>query len=112
MRELRILFKFTFLITLLSSCGVPQIFQDNSESQNTNIKETKEIKISCGQGSIDDFLADGWIIKKEYSEEKVCSWKTEKANKKCDIDKDKGCLIRKPDIIGETTIYLLEKTIK
>ena len=48
----------------------------------------------------------------EYSEEKVCTWKTERANNKCDIDRDKGCRITKPDIIGETTIYLLEKVNK
>ena len=46
---------------------------------------------------------------KEYSEEKVCSWKTIAASKDCDIEKDKGCKIVQPDKMGEERIYLLEK---
>ena len=51
----------------------------------------------------------GWNIKKEYSEEKVCSWKTIAASKDCDLEKDKGCKIVQPDKIGEEKFYLLEK---
>ena len=46
-------------------------------------------------------------IKKEYSEEKVCTWKTIAASKDCDLEKDKGCKVVKPDEIGKETIYLL-----
>ena len=36
----------------------------------------------------------------------ICS-----ATKNCDMEKDKGCKITKPDRIGEEKIYLLEKEL-
>ena len=76
----------------------------------TEQENTIEVIISCGEDSnLEKYIKDGWKIKKEYSEEKVCTWKTIAASKDCDIEKDKGCKIVQPDKIGEEKIYLLEK---
>ncbi len=69
-----------------------------------------EIIVSCGENSnLEKYINDGWAIKQEYSEEKVCSWETVAASKDCDLEKDKGCKIVKPDKVGEEKFYLLEK---
>lgn len=69
-----------------------------------------EITVSCGENSnLEKYINEGWVIKQEYSEEKVCSWKTVAASKDCDLEKDKGCKIVKPDKVGEEKFYLLEK---
>ena len=76
---------------------------------NENV-DSIEIIVSCGEdNNLEEYINDGWNIKQEYSEEKVCSWKTVAASKDCDLEKDKGCKIVQPDIIGEERIYLLEK---
>tara|TARA_Y100001968_G_scaffold54107_1_gene45212 strand:- start:15286 stop:15558 length:273 start_codon:yes stop_codon:yes gene_type:complete len=72
-------------------------------------KEKLEIRISCGDGNLKELLDKGWQIKNSYTEEKVCSWKSVPANKKCDMERDKGCKITKPDVIGKEIYYLLEK---
>lgn len=77
--------------------------------QIKNEKEKMEIIVSCGEGEINEFINDGWIIVEEYSEEKVCTWKSVPANDSCDIDKDKGCKITQPDKIGEEKTYILER---
>ena len=83
---------------------------EKSIDENTNSeKKIMEIKFSCGDNGISEYLNDGWIILKEDSQEKVCTWKSVPASKDCDIEKDKGCKITKPDKIGEEKIYLLEK---
>ena len=101
---------------LLSSCKTAineDIPTTNSEKiLNENIKSEKkkiEIKFSCGESGISEYLDDGWIILKEDSLEKICTWKSVPATKDCDMEKDKGCKITKPDKIGEEKIYLLEK---
>ena len=105
--------RFFFIPLLLTSCSVKDYIiqtkpnKENNSSSNNNKK--LEISISCGKDSIDRFISDGWIVKKKFSEEKVCSWKSVPANNKCDIDFDKGCKITKPDKIGEEVFYLLEK---
>ena len=71
-----------------------------------------EIKLSCGEGNISEYLDDGWIILKEDSQEKICTWKSIPATNDCDMEKDKGCKITKPDKIGEEKIYLLEKSLQ
>ena len=71
-----------------------------------------EVRFSCGEEGISDFLNDGWIITKEYTEEKICTWKSFPATKNCDIEKDKGCKITTPDKIGEEKVYFLEKQLK
>ena len=72
-------------------------------------KKRMEIKFSCGEDGIAEYLDDGWNILKEESQEKICTWKSFPATKNCDMEKDKGCKITKPDKIGEEKIYLLEK---
>ena len=81
-----------------------------SEKKVDETENSIEIIISCGEDSnLAKYINDGWNIKKEYSEEKVCSWKTIPATEDCDLEKDKGCKIVQPDKIGEERIYLLEK---
>ena len=112
MKYLRLL----FLSLLLTSCSVKDYLiqikpnkENNIKSNSKNKNNKLEITISCGKGSIDKFISEGWVVKKKYSEEKICSWKSVPANNKCDIDLDKGCKITKPDKIGEEVFYLLEK---
>ena len=81
---------------------------NNNESENS-YKKRMEIKFSCGDEGIAKYLYDGWNIIKEDSQEKICTWKSVPATKDCDMEKDKGCKITKPDKIGEEKIYLLEK---
>ena len=81
-----------------------------TEKKVTENENSIEIIISCEEDSnLEQYLNDGWKIQKEYSEEKVCSWKTIAASKDCDLEKDKGCKLVRPDKIGKETIYLLEK---
>ena len=88
---------------LIGGCKTPE--KEVTESENSI-----EIIVSCEEDSnLEQYINDGWKIKKEYSEEKVCSRKTIAASKDCDLEKDKGCKIVKPDKIGEEKIYLLEK---
>ena len=83
----------------------------NSEDKTNSKKKRMEIKFSCGEDGISEYLDDGWIILKNESQEKICTWKSVPASKDCDMEKDKGCKITKPDKIGEEKIYLLEKSI-
>ena len=97
---------------LLSSCrasGDKELPIINSEENIKIEKKRMEINFSCGEEGISEYLNDGWIILKEDSQEKICTWKSVPATKDCDMDKDKGCKITKPDNIGEEKIYLLEK---
>ena len=101
-------FRLIFITLLMTSCTVKdQLIKTKSDSNKINKK--LEISISCGKGSIDKFIKEGWIVKNKYSEEKICSWKSVPANSKCDINLDKGCKITKPDKIGVEVFYLLEK---
>ena len=109
-------FRFIFITFLLTSCSVKdhliqtkQNNENNIKSNSNNINKKLEISISCGKGSIDKFISEGWVVKNKYSEEKICSWKSVPANSKCDINIDKGCKIKKPDKIGVEVFYLLEK---
>ena len=117
---MKIIFKFLKLflfINLLTSCqfinklNYPSIKNFNQSDSNSQIKnkDSMEIRISCNERGLNELLEQGWKIKKEYSEEKICSWKTVPANKKCNMERDKGCKITKPDVIGKETYYLLEK---
>ena len=108
--------RLILLTLLLTSCSVKDYLiqtKPNKENQiksNSDNKNKKlEISISCGKGSIDKLLSEGWVVTKKYSEQKVCSWKSVPANNKCDMDLDKGCKITKPDKMGEEVFYLLEK---
>ena len=76
---------------------------------NNSEKKRMEIKFSCGEDGISEYLDDGWTILKEDYQEKICTWKSVPATKDCDMEKDKGFKITRPDNIGEEKIYLLEK---
>ena len=103
MREYKKFIYIFIIFFLIGGCKTPEKKVNDNE-------ESIEIIVSCGEESnLEKYLNDGWIIKKEYSEEKVCSWKTVAASKDCDLEKDKGCKIVQPDKIGEERIYLLEK---
>ncbi len=83
--------------------------EENVNEDNNSEKKRMEIKFSCGEEGISEYLDDGWIILKEDTQEKICTWKSVPASKDCDMEKDKGCKITKPDKIGEEKTYLLEK---
>ena len=104
------------LLMFLTSCKTTINKQEpikNSGGQKNDqldIEKAKmEVRYSCGEDGISEFLNDGWIIVEEYSEEKICTWKSFPATKNCDMEKDKGCKITTPDKIGEEKIYLLQK---
>jgi len=101
---------------VLSSCKTssnkkyPLINLEENMNENSNSeKKRMEIKFSCGEDGISEYLEDGWNILKEDSQEKICTWKSIPSTKDCNMEKDKGCKITTPDKIGEEKIYLLEK---
>ena len=105
------------LITIfISSCRssinkenpIKNLEKNISEISNSK-KKKMEIKFSCGENGISEYLDDGWNIINENSQEKICTWKSVPATKDCNMEKDKGCKITQPDKIGEEKIYLLEK---
>ncbi len=104
-----------FFSLILSSCKTinnDESIIDQTKNKPTPQKETMEIRLSCGEGNeneISKYIDNGWTIVEEYSEEKICTWKSFPASKDCNMEKDKGCKITKPDKIGEEKIYILEK---
>ena len=116
MKKIKYFSKILLIATFLSSCKTsiikktPLINTDENINENSNLeKKRMEIKFSCEEDGISEYLDNGWSILKEDYKEKICTWKTVPATKDCDMDKDKGCKITKPDKIGEEKIYLLEK---
>ena len=108
--------KIILIATFLSSCKTSinkenqrKIFEKNINENSISEKKRMEIKFSCGEDGISEYLNDGWNILKEDSQEKICTWKSVPASKDCNMEKDKGCKITKPDKIGKEKIYLLEK---
>ena len=108
--------KIILIATFLSSCRTSinkenqrEIFEKNINEISSSEKKRMEIKFSCGEDGISEYLDDGWNILKEDSQEKICTWKSVPATKDCNMEKDKGCTITKPDKIGKEKIYLLEK---
>ena len=118
-KKVNIIKNFSQIILIaifLSSCKTsinkdyPLKNLDKNIKENSNPdKKRMEIKFSCGENGISEYLDDGWKILKEDSQEKICTWKSVPATKDCNMEKDKGCKITKPDKIGEEKIYLLEK---
>ena len=110
-------FSLILLITVfLSACkssinkeSPRKNFEDNIFENTNSEKKRMEIKFSCGDDGISEYLDAGWIIVNEDSQEKICTWKSVPATKDCDMEKDKGCKVTKPDKIGEEKTYLLEK---
>ena len=116
MKKKKYFLKILLIAIFLSSCKTsiiektPLINPDENINEKPNFeKKRMEIKFSCGEDGISEYLDDGWTILKEEYKEKICTWKSVPATKDCDMDKDKGCKITKPDKIGEEKIYLLEK---
>ncbi len=108
--------KIILIATFLSSCRTSinkenqgEIFEKNINEISSSEKKRMEIKFSCGEDGISEYIDDGWNILKEDSQEKICTWKSVPATKDCNMEKDKGCKITKPDKIGIEKIYLLEK---
>ena len=104
------------LLVILTSCKSKSNNEElvkDSEDQKSNemnlVKRKIEVRFSCGEVGISEFLNNGWIISEEFTQEKICTWKSFPATKDCDMEKHKGCKITTPDKIGEEKIYLLEK---
>ena len=116
---MKIIKKFSEIILIaifLSSCRTSinkesplKNLEENINENSNSEKKRIEVKFSCGDEGISEYLDNGWKILKEDSQEKVCTWKSVPATKDCNMEKDKGCKITKPDKIGEEKIYLLEK---
>ena len=118
MNLIKKILQITLIAISLSSCrtSINKEYQKQNMEKNINKisnseKKRMEIKFSCGEDGISEYLDDGWNILKEESQEKICTWKSVPATKNCNMEKDKGCKITKPDKIGEEKIYLLEKQI-
>ena len=116
MKRIRYFSQILLIAIFLSSCktsinkDTPIINPDENINEKPNSKKKRmEIKFSCGEDGISEFLDNGWTIIKEDYQEKICTWKSIPATKNCDMEKDKGCKITTPDKIGEERIYLLEK---
>ena len=101
-----------FLISCKTSTNkeypINNLKKNNEENTNSE-KKRMEIKFSCGEDGISEYLDDGWNIVREDSQEKICTWKSVPATKDCNMEKDKGCKVTQPDKIGEEKLYLLEK---
>ena len=107
-----------FVVVFLTSCRTsikkdyPKVNSGKAINENNNLEMKRmEIKFSCGEDGISEYIENGWIIIREDSKEKICTWKSVPSSKDCDMEKDKGCKITTPDKIGEEKIYLLEKQL-
>ena len=107
---------FFLLLIILTSCkkafNKEELIKESKPQKNEQLNKTNnkmEVRFSCEKDGISEFLSNGWIIVEEYTQEKICTWKSVPANKDCDLEKDKGCKITIPDKIGEEKFYLLEK---
>ena len=116
MKRIKQFSQILIFLIFLSSCKatIKKEYPVNKSGENINentYSEKKKIEVvfSCGQNGISEYLNDGWTIIKEDSIEKICTWKSVPATKDCDMEKDKGCKLTKPDKIGEEKTYLLEK---
>ena len=116
MKRIKKLIQIFLISIFLSSCSSSinqespvNNLEENINSINNSERKRMEIKFSCGEDDISEYLADGWNILKEESQEKICTWKSVPATTDCNMEKDKGCKITKPDRIGKEKIYLLEK---
>jgi len=116
MNLIKKLLKIILIAIFLSSCRTSINKENQRKNLEKNINEISssekrrmEIRFSCEEDGISEYLDDGWNILKEDSQEKICTWKSVPATKDCNMEKDKGCKITKPDRIGKEKIYLLEK---
>ena len=117
MKKIITIIQLSFTLVLLNSCKSSVLekptLKETGEvytEESSSIDNSKmELRFSCGEEGLKKYLDDGWIIVEEFSEEKICTWKSIPASDDCDMEKDKGCKITKPDKIGEEKIYIIEK---
>jgi hypothetical protein len=116
MKKIKNFSQILLIILFLTSCkssnnkDFPTNNLEEDFNETTSLdKKRMEVKFSCEENGISDYINDGWVILKEETQEKICTWKSIPATKDCDMEKDKGCKITKPDKIGEEKIFLLEK---
>ena len=116
MKKIKQFSQILLITVFLSSCAtsidkeypLKNLEKNINENPNSE-KKSMEIRFSCEEDGISEYLDDGWNILKEDAQEKICTWKSVPATKGCNMEKDKGCKITKPDKIGEEKIYFLEK---
>jgi len=60
--------------------------EKNIEENPNSEKKIMEIKFSCGEDGISEYLDDGWKIIREDSQEKICTWKSVPATKNCNME--------------------------
>ena len=59
-----------------------KIWNTNDQKKDITLKKSIEIVISCGEDNdLQKYINEGWYIIKEYSKEKICSWKSVQAKK-------------------------------
>ena len=77
----------------------------------TKITEQKTIKIACKKGNLEQYLSAGWKVVNSEEKEIPCSWKSKRAVRGCNLEKDKGCKITVPDQMGKETTYQIERIV-
>ena len=99
---------------IVSSCSHLERIEDVLPQKGKiekKVTQTKKVSIACNRGDIKSYIDKGWKIVSQQKDEVPCTWKTEKANRKCNIELDKGCRITVPDKMGEEIIYNLEREV-
>ncbi len=74
---------------------------------------TKQKKVSittCKKAQIEDYTKEGWKIIDSEERSIVCTWRSARSKPGCNLERDKGCKITVPDIMGKEILYNLEKT--
>ncbi len=103
---------FVFIVVILGGCTLLEkvkVLSPNEPIIKKSITEKKSISVICKRGEIKTYLDKGWIVVNKEENEVLCTWKTKKATKRCDLDLDKGCRITVPDKYGKEIIYSLER---
>jgi len=108
-----------FLLVFTTSCTKSTTNQNNGIKNIENGIDSKVIEnqvtekiltYRCGdKDNVNEYLQKGWKVNKKEEQEVVCTWKTKKAFKNCDIDKDKGCKLTIPDKKGTSTTYIISR---
>ena len=83
MKNLMKFAQLLLIIFFLSSCRTsinkdyPNIDSEKNNNEKINEKKKRiEIKVSCGKNELSEYIDDGWIILKEDTKEKICTWKS------------------------------------
>ena len=78
-----------FLTSCKSTANQDELIKDSKDQKSNQInlvKRKMEVRYSCGEVGISEFLNNGWIISEEYTEEKICTWKSFPATKDCNME--------------------------